>query len=456
MQDVFISTVGAKSQGEPAQGNLGTCERVLNVTLLASEWRSSKGGLSTINRELALQLAEHMEVEVTLLVPESACSEEERRVAKGHNITIREAERLPGYDPLEWLSFPPRDLAIDVVLGHGAKLGKQAQVIRESHSCKWVQVVHTAPEELGMHKNYSEAISKGEEKNRTEVDLCKLSNAVMAVGPKLKEAYSAYLRSCKERQDVIELTPSIFREFSVIKQATFESEKFRVLIFGRGDQEDFSLKGYDIAAKAMVQLEDSSYRLIFVGAPDGKEEDVANKLLHCGISKDQLVVRKFVQSKERLKELFCEVDLAIMPSRTEGFGLTALEALSAGLPILVSGNSGFGDALRSLPLGKPFVVESAEPKEWAKAIAAVRLKDRAERLQEIQRLRTSYGDTFSWKEQCEDLVQKMRGLVHGKTFICRFFLALFSKGGVHLMKGVFQDECKNTKIFETLKNKFSR
>ena len=316
--------------------------------------------------------------------------------------------------------------------------------------------MHTAPEELGMHKNYSEAISKGEEKNRTEVDLCKLSNTVVAVGPKLKEAYSAYLRSCKERQDVIELTPSIFSEFSVIKQATFESEKFRVLIFGRGDQEDFSLKGYDIAAKAIVQLEDSSYRLIFVGAPDGKEEDVANKLLHCGISKDQLVVRKFVQSKERLKELFCEVDLAIMPSKTEGFGLTALEALSAGLPILVSGNSGFGDALRSLPLGKPFVVESAEPKEWAKAIAAVRLKDRAERLQEIQRLRTSYGDTFSWKEQCEDLVQKMRGLVHGKTFICRFFLALFSKGGVHLMKGVFQDECKNTKIFETLKNKFSR
>ena len=307
-----------------------------------------------------------------------------------------------------------------------------------------------------MHKNYSEAISKGEEKNRTEVDLCKLSNAVVAVGPKLKEAYPAYLRSCKERQDVIELTPSIFSEFSVIKQATFESEKFRVLIFGRGDQEDFSLKGYDIAAKAIVQLEDSSYRLIFVGAPDGKEEDVANKLLHCGISKDQLVVRKFVQSKERLKELFCEVDLAIMPSRTEGFGLTALEALSAGLPILVSGNSGFGDALRSLPLGKPFVVESAEPKEWAKAIAAVRLKDRAERLQEIQRLRTSYGDTFSWKEHCEDLVQKMRGLVHGKTFISRFFLALFSKGGLHLMKGVFQDECKNTKIFETLKTKFSR
>ena len=113
---MFLSTVAGKSQGQPAQGNLGTSERVLNVTLLASEWRSLKGGLSTINRELALELAQNLEVEVTLLIPQSACSEEERRVAKSHNITIREAERLPGYDSLEWLTFPPRDLAIDVVL----------------------------------------------------------------------------------------------------------------------------------------------------------------------------------------------------------------------------------------------------------------------------------------------------------------------------------------------------
>ena len=61
--------------------------------------------------------------------------------------------------------------------------------------------------------------------------------------------------------------------------------------------------------------------------------------------------------------MFCEVDLATMPSRTEGFGVTALEALFAGLPILVSGNSGFAHALRNLPSGKSFVVNSNDPKE---------------------------------------------------------------------------------------------
>ena len=355
-----------------------------------------------------------MRVEVTLLVPRFACSEEEKRTAKSHNIVIREAERRPGFnDPLDWLSFPPKDLAIDIVLGHGGKLGKQAQVIRESHSCKWVQVVHTAPEELGMHKNYAKAISRGEDKNRTEVDLCKLANLVVAIGPKLTEAYSSYLRSCEKHQEIIQLTPGVFSEFSAVKQAANDSDKFKVLTFGRGDPEDFSLKGYDIAAKAIVELKDRTYHLIFVGAPDGKQEDVAENLLQSGISRGQLFVRKFVQSKERLKELFCEVDLAIMPSRTEGFGLTALEAMSAGLPILVSGNSGFGDALRVLPQGKPFVVESNEAKDWAKAIAAIRLKDRAQRLQEIQTLRKCYEESYSWEKQCEALVQKMWSITHG-------------------------------------------
>ena len=391
--------------------------KALNVTLLASEWGSSMGGLSTINRNLAILLAKHSLVNITLLVPQSSCSEEDRRDAAEQNIVIREAESLPGFDPLDWLSFPPKNLAIDIVLGHGAKLGKQAQVIRKSHNCKWVQVVHTAPEELGMFKNYHSAVAKGEEKNRAEVDLCRLADLVVAVGPKLREAYSSYLRVSKKHQYIFQLTPGTFHEFSMLEQATREEGRFKVLTFGRGDSEDFSLKGYDIAAKAVVDLKDSSYCLVFVGAPIGKQDEVAQNLLQTGIAKDQLIVRAFVQSKERLKELFCEVDLAIMPSRTEGFGLTALEALSAGLPILVSGNSGFARALRDLPSAKSFVVNSNDPMEWAKAIAAVREKGRAQRLKEIQTLRASYEERYNWEEQCGALVEKMWNMVQGKCFV---------------------------------------
>ena len=138
-------------------------------------------------------------------------------------------------------------------------------------------------------------------------------------------------------------------------------------------------------------------------------------------------MRKFIQSKERLKELFCEVDLAIMPSRTEGFGLTGLEALSAGLPILVSGNSGFGHALRTLPQGRSFVVESKNPNDWAKAIASVRQKERAKRLQEIQSLRTSYEETYNWEKQCTSLIKKLLSLTKGELSLYLFYQLLRKK-----------------------------
>ena len=388
---------------------------ILKVSLLANEWGSSKGGLSTINRTLAIHLAKHPNVEVTILVPQFKCSEDDKRAAKGHNIAIREVERHPAFsDPLDWLSFPPKDLDIQVVISHDAKLGKQAQIIQDSHCCKRVQVVHNEPEELAMYKNYPGAVTKGEGKNRAEVELCKLADLVVAVGPKLKEAFSSKRYSFHRDDDVFQLIPGSFAEFSDIKHAKQESANFKVLTFGRGDIEDYTLKGYDICAEAIVELQDNSYHLLFVGGPAGKQDRVAEILLKTGISKKQLTVLSFVEDKERLKRLFCEADVAIMPSRTEGFGQTALEAMSAGLPILVSGNSGFGRTLRGLTEGKSVVIDSDDPKEWAEAIDAIRQKPRIQRLEEVQRLRRSYEERFSWDRQCQSLVERMWKMVYGK------------------------------------------
>ena len=381
----------------------------MRITLLSSEWRSTKGGLSTINRELAIQLAKHPSVEVSVYLPQ--CSEEDKRVAASHNVQLIEAEEMPGYDnPVDWLSFLPESHSVDCVIGHGAVLGRQVQGIKRQCKCKWIQVVHTAPEELGMYKSYADAISRGEKKHQAEVKLCEKADQVVAVGPKLAEAFSGYLRACGKDQDVLNLTPGIFSEFSDVKQATEERKTFSVLVFGRGDNEDFQLKGYDIAARAIAELKDEPqpYKLLFVGAPSGEEEKVKDLLLQQGTDRSQLTVRCFNESREQLARLFCEVDLAIMPSRTEGFGLAALEALSAGLPVLVSGNSGLAEALKKVSYGSSCVVTSDDPKDWANAIRAVRDKDREMRVGQFEVLRGAYAKMYSWKEQCDKLVERMK------------------------------------------------
>ncbi|XP_066015691.1 uncharacterized protein [Pocillopora verrucosa] len=306
--------------------------RTLKVTLLSSEWRSSTDGdLSTINRELAIQLAKHPSVDVCVLLPN--CSREDRSSAKGHNVKLIEAGGVPGLEPVLCLSSPPINHTMDCVIGHGVHLGRPIALIKRnpiySH-CKWIQVVHSAPEEDGMYK----IISEGEKMQKTEIQLCKMADQVITIGPKLAEAYRRHLYPVKQQENIFDLTPSIFSEFLEVEQATEERRTFCILVIGSGDScEDFNVKGYDIAAKAIAELKDESYKLKFVCTAGGKGDIVAEKLLHHGIKRNQLIVRSFDDSREVLANLFCEVDLAIMPSRTEGFGITALEALSAGLPV---------------------------------------------------------------------------------------------------------------------------
>ena len=253
----------------------------------------------------------------------------------------------------------------------------------------------------------------------------------MAVGPKLTEAFARYLRSCGKDQDVINLTPGIFSEFTNINQAAEERETFRVLVFGHGDSEDFLVKGYDIAARAVAMLkeEERSFKLVFVGAPDGEEDKVKERFLKEGILSSQLVVRS-AKDRDRLAKQFYEADLAMMPSKTEGFGLVALEALSAGLPVLVSGNSGVGKALKKVPYGSYFVVNSEEPMKWAEAIRTICSKEREVPLRETILLRQSYAETYQWEGQCNTLVEKMLEMIKGQFFILVSYVLLFSSMSV--------------------------
>ena len=268
---------------------------------------------------------------------------------------------------------------------------------------------------------------------RLRFELCKLADQVVAVGPKLTEVFACSLRPSGKDKDVINLTPGIFSEFANISQAEEGGGTFHVLVFGRGDREDFHVKGYDIAARAVAKLKDEehSFKLVFVGAPDGEEDEVMKRFLNEGILPSQLIVRG-AMDREQLAEQFCQADLVIMPSRIEGFGLAALEALSAGLPVLVSDNSGIGKALKKVPFGSMCLVKlefnDQDPIKWAAAIKAVCGKERKVRLEEAILLRQKYADTYQWDGQCSTLVEKMLKMIKGQCclnllnfFILEFF-----------------------------------
>ena len=391
----------------------------IKVTILADD---GIGFSSFFREELANQLAKctHTGVEVSLLVPESSqFNDWVKRGLEENGVTIIKAKRQPGFtDPIDWLYYQPEDLKTDIVIGIGARLGKIAQHWKERYQCKNMYI---DCDNLGdMRFKVVETFENLD--YRKELSIA--ANIPVATGPKTTDSLAASLRP--KGKQVFNLTPGIISEFSNLTHATNDGRNFRVLLVGGDNPDNFQEEGLELAAETMAELNDKSYHLIYVGARKETEKQFANLFHQCGVPKRQLTIRSLPKTKQEWKDLFCEVDLAIMPSGDKEFGLEALLALSAGLPVLVHGESGFGEALRDVKFGTSAIVDSDDAREWVLRIKKVRETDRKTRLEQAAILRSDYDEKYSWEKQCGALVAMMFRMVSGMGFIEPYYFLTLS------------------------------
>ena len=390
----------------------------MKITFLTEEWtQSTKGSCSTFMRQMAIELSRIPNTEIGILIP--SASPKDKVDAKKYNIKVFEpaAEDYIGYEPVDCLQFPPQGFNTDFIIGHGITPGCHGQALKNKLSCKWVHVVLKNAEEMAMFKKTPGAISKGQKQHETEIKLCKNADVVLTVGSKLNETFNSALHQCK-KDHIFNLIPGIFDESFHEQKQCQNSKNFEILVFGRGNTEDFKLEGLHVAAEAVAHLNkyEPSYILKVVGAPEGEQEKLAERLEKLGISRNHLIVRSFNKERTNLAQLFSEVDLVLMPSGTGAFGLTALEALSAGVPILITQNSGLAKALEKVPLGHGCIVYVGQVEgqvaEWAEHIKRVK-KHLETRLEGARMLRNIYSEKYSWMDQCAAFVKKLRALHSG-------------------------------------------
>ena len=420
----------ASSKASTAVSNLQEQkEQVIDVVFLCDEWKSSKGGLSTFNREFAINLAETTTSSMKIHCYVSRSDDQDREDARQHGVNLITARSIPGSnDFLERLKFPPSELpSPHLVVGHGRKFGRCAYFLVQATKCQWIQFLHVYCEDLGKYKKSTmaatDSIEENEAKHKMEIELCKAADAVIAVGSRLHQKYSRSLPTVK----VEIITPGIFEKFSCESQfALHRSVKnFHVFLFGRATFEDLSLKGYDIVANAIGSL-GKNFQLTFVGSPPGGYQKVEQWFLeNTCINRYQLTIRGYCSDPEELKMMFYQSDLVALPSRTEGFGLVALEAISAGVPILVSGESGIAEALREVEGGNTVIVESGEDAdEWAQRIIETSIESAKEREANAKRLRENYRKVYSWRTECakfrrmiENVMKTANGELNAFTFV---------------------------------------
>ena len=395
----------------------------INVMFLCDEWKSSKGGLSTFNREFAVNLAKSASDRIKVHCYVSQSDKLGTEDARQHGVNLITAQIIPGStDPLDWLKTPPPELPNpDIVIGHGRKLGIPAFFIarlRDAKS-KWVHFVHVFCEDLGKYKVTQSAsldsIEENEKKHKKEIELCKAADVVVAVGSRLQQKYSRSLPSIK----VEVITPGIIEKFytesSQLVKDRSVVKKFNVFMFGRSTFEDRTLKGYDIIANAIGSL-GKMFELTFVGSSPGEHRKIEQWFLdNTDISRNQLTIRSYCNEQDELKMMFHESDVVVLPSRTEGFGLVALEAISAGIPVLVAGESGIAEALEQVEGGNSVTVESDGARDWAQRIQQLSNQSPEDRDNNAKLLRENYSKTYSWNNECERFQKMIQDLVESLT-----------------------------------------
>lgn len=391
-----------------------------NVAFLCDEWKSSRGGISTFNRELAINVAKFCSsiVNIYCYVPESKDQDQDREDARKKNVNLVTVKKIPGSkDPMDCLRINP-PFKVDVVVGHGRQTGVPAYVLAHNTKCKWVQIVHVNCEDLGKHKKEAEGvkdtIEDNENKHEHELDLCKEADKVICVGSMLREKYESFLPDI----NIETITPGIFENVSPSEHRSSrprsddESSKkkeFKVFVLGRIRKEDLLVKGLDIIARAVAL--DRRFKLICVGSPAGEQKGFHSWFLeNTKITDEQLTIRRY-RDQEKLKQMFQEADLVALPSRVEGFGLIALEAISACRPVLVSSQAGISESLRKVVGGCDVIVASSEPQEWAKKITELFSQTSQERHRNALRLRENYQKIYSWRKEAEKVINLVKQLL---------------------------------------------
>ncbi len=168
------------------------------------------------------------------------------------------------------------------------------------------------------------------------------------------------------------------------------------------------LKGLTIAVQALAELTDRRSRLVVVGGPSGS--DGPDELARVRSMIAELGLRDRVsfvepQPHHRLSTFYRAADVVVVPSRSESFGLVALEAAASGVPVVAAAVGGLRTLVDDGVSGH--LIDSRRPSDFAVRIdelladpaaaaamgrAASELADRYAWSTTAGRLRRLYGD----------------------------------------------------------------
>jgi D-inositol-3-phosphate glycosyltransferase len=128
--------------------------------------------------------------------------------------------------------------------------------------------------------------------------------------------------------------------------------------------------------RCLAALDDPSLVLVIVGGPSGRDGEAELRRVHelardLGVAPQIHWVRP--QRHNRLADYYRAADVCVVPSRSESFGLVALEAAACGTPVVAAAVGGLASLVADGETG--FLIDGRDPDDFALPIAKLLADD---------------------------------------------------------------------------------
>ena len=342
----------------------------MNVFIfIADAWGALKGGINCFNYDLSIACAhiskETKDTIICCVVPD--LSEEERSNIRSHGIIpitlsklsfdspeaaryivekIQNNRKLRHYFPKKCNTF---------CIGHDIYTGALSKSIADE--CNGWNIVfhHMDYSSYYLFKNPNAGIYT--QKIESQKNILRDADLVCAVGPKLLISAKGIVRA--KGIQTMEVIPGI-ADFEAVEETDW---RFNPIVFGRVEEDNQRVKqtalAVDAFAKALAQ--DDSINIIgddaqlkVVGYENCNSDSLKEEVKRLQSGAEEIAGRlcnivpiPYQADRTALGELISEASVAMMLSFHEGFGLVGYEAIAAGIPLILSENSGLYNFLQS-------------------------------------------------------------------------------------------------------------
>lgn len=334
------------------------------LVVIADGWGHTHGGINVFNREMCKGFSRFLNGQIRVLCVAPNISEDEIDTVKQNEridlISVSDDEfRVPTIIVGRVQNFCNENGLSDLSitwLGHDTYSDYQAIECRNNCPGSRCAVIHHM-----AYNTYYPLVNldtnKTEEKERNQRERLKAADIVFANGPLLKRSAQDL---CGKERNVYEILPGVYEVENI--RPDYIPNTFQVVTFGRVEPAEENKRNNSIIKQIFLAVSSWSQFTTKLRANEESTMKVYGKSCEGTDNEVFEIVKKhfkrlhaftmipYEKNHAKLLDDLANYSLCLVLSSKEGFGLTAIEAISAGVPIIVSKSSGFYQSLKERQL----------------------------------------------------------------------------------------------------------